>query len=121
PHRGLAAIALPVALLTLAHRVPAGLMLPMVVATAQGEMLLAPDDLRARLKPAVDETGSDHVAVHGAVPDIGDIAGEQRIGFLPVGTTIIEPPALREPPPATPMSRPPQWIVVDAVWSISDH
>src|SRR5712671_495143 len=52
PHRRLGAVALPVAGLAVAHRVPTGFMLPMVIAAAQGEVLLDPDDLRTRLQPA---------------------------------------------------------------------
>ena len=47
PYGGLLATPLPVARLALAHRVPAGFMAPMVVAPAQGEMRLGPDDLSA--------------------------------------------------------------------------
>src|SRR6516162_6000119 len=47
PHGGLLAATLPVARLTLTHRIPAGFMAPMVVAPAQGEMRLGPDDLSA--------------------------------------------------------------------------
>src|SRR5205823_5423618 len=57
PNRGLRAVALPMAGLALAHRVPAGLMLPMIIAAAQGEVLLGPDDLRPRLEAASSETG----------------------------------------------------------------
>src|SRR5882724_13670026 len=63
PHRRLRAVALPVAGLALAHRVPAGFMLPMVIAAAQGEVLLGPDDLSARLQPAAGQIGGDNVAV----------------------------------------------------------
>src|SRR6516225_3797266 len=83
PNRGLAAIALPVAGLTLAHCVPAGFMLPMVVTTAQREVLLAPDDLRARPQPAAGQTGGDHLTAQRAGPHVSDIARKQRIGFAP--------------------------------------
>src|SRR5271169_3094337 len=121
PHRGLGAVALPVALPTLTHRVPAGFMLPMVVATAQREVLLGPDNLRARLQPAAGETGGDDIAMHGAVPDIGDIAGKQRIGFPPVGTVIIEHRSLREFALAEVAARPPGRIVADPIGRIGDH
>src|SRR6185295_12867964 len=52
PDRGLPAIALPLAGLALAHRVPAGLVLPVIVASAEGEVLLGPDQLGAQLQPA---------------------------------------------------------------------
>src|SRR5262244_306094 len=62
PHRGLLAATLPVASLALSHRVPAGVMAPMVVAPAQGEMRLGPDDLSAQLKPAGGQIGADDTA-----------------------------------------------------------
>src|SRR5690349_13732644 len=43
PERRLLAAALPVAGFAVAHRIPAGLMLPVVIAAAQSEMLLGPD------------------------------------------------------------------------------
>src|SRR5436190_5925560 len=50
PDRGLAAVALPAAGLALAHRVPTGFVLPVIVAVAQGEVLLGPDDLSTHLQ-----------------------------------------------------------------------
>src|SRR5437868_8895915 len=48
PERRLGSVALPVAGLALAHGVPAGFVLPVVIAAAQGEVLLGPDDLSAQ-------------------------------------------------------------------------
>ena len=45
PERGLLAVAGPMAFG--AHRVPAGLMLPVIIAAADDQPLLGPDDLRA--------------------------------------------------------------------------
>src|SRR6516225_7363344 len=45
--RGLRAVTAPMTALALAHRVPAGFMLPVIIAAAQGEVLLDPDDLGA--------------------------------------------------------------------------
>jgi len=75
PDRRLGAVTLPVADLALAHGVPAGFVLPVVIAAAQGEVLLGPDDLSAQHKPASRKTGGDDVAVQSSVPDIGDIPG----------------------------------------------
>jgi len=47
PDRRLPAVARPVAAFASAHRVPAGLVLPVVIAAAQYEMLFKPTDLRA--------------------------------------------------------------------------
>src|ERR1700730_14963259 len=68
PDRGLGAITLPMAGLARAHRVPAGFVLPVVVAATQGEVLLDPDDLRAQLEAASSETGGGDVAVQGPEP-----------------------------------------------------
>src|SRR5271155_2620500 len=48
----LGTVALPVAGLALAHRVPTSFVLPVVIAAAQHKMLLDPDDLSAQLQPA---------------------------------------------------------------------
>src|SRR5271163_2362589 len=47
PHRRLLAAALPVAGFAVAHGVPAGFVFPVIIAAAQCEMLLGPDDLGA--------------------------------------------------------------------------
>src|SRR6202049_336592 len=49
PDRGLRAVAVPMAGLARAHRVPTSLVLPVIIAAAQRERLPDPDDLRARL------------------------------------------------------------------------
>ena len=76
PDRRLRAVTIPLAALALPHRVPAGLMLPVIIPTAQGEVLLDPDDLRAQLQPASRQAGGDDIAVQCSVPDIGDVAGK---------------------------------------------
>src|SRR6202022_4467235 len=90
PDRGLGAITLPMAGLARAHRVPAGFVLPVVVAATQGEVLLDPDDLRAQLEAASSETDGGDVAVQGPEPHIGGIPREQSIGFPPVGAIVVE-------------------------------
>jgi hypothetical protein len=77
PDCGLRAVALPVAGLALAHGVPAAFVLPVIIATAQREMLLRPDDLSAQLKPASRQAGGNDVGVHSPVPDISDIPSKQ--------------------------------------------
>src|SRR6266446_8313635 len=121
PHRRLLAIALPVAGLALTHRVPADFVLPMVIAAAQGEVLLGPDDLSARLQPAAGQIGGDDVAVQGAVPDISDIPGEQRISLSPVGAIVVEHLSLRELASAKRAARPPTRFIADPVWRIGDR
>jgi hypothetical protein len=50
PDCRLRAVALPVTGLAVAHRVPTGFVLPVIVAAAQGEVLFGPDDLSAQLR-----------------------------------------------------------------------
>src|SRR6516162_662046 len=121
PHRGLLAATLPVARLALSHRVPAGFMAPMVVAPAQGEMRLGPDDLSAQLKPAGDQIAADHIAVERPVPHISDIAGKQRIGLPPVGAVIVEHLALRELAGTDPPAGSPRRIIADPIRGIAHH
>src|SRR5438132_11383621 len=85
PDRGLGAVALPMAGLARAHRVPAGLVLPVIVAAAQRKVLLGPDDLSAQLKAASSETGARDLAVQSPEPDVGDIPGKQCVCLPPVG------------------------------------
>src|SRR6516225_8804521 len=121
PHGGLLAATLPVACLAFSHRVPAGFMAPMVVAPAQDEMRLGPDDLSAQLKPAGGQIAANHVAVERPVPHISDIAGKQRIGLPPVGAVIVEHLALRELAGTDPTARAPGWIIADPIRGIAHH
>src|SRR6516164_2603016 len=121
PHRGLLAAPLPVARLALSHRIPAGFMAPMVVAPAQREMRLGPDDLSAQLKPAGGQIAADHVAVQRPVPHISDIPGKQRIGLPPVGAVIVEHLALREFAGIDPTARAPGWIITDPIRWVAHH
>ena len=95
-------------------------MAPMVVAPAQGEMRLGPDDLSAQLKPAGDQIAADHIAVQRPVPHISDIPGKQRIGLPPVGAVIVEHLALRELAGADPTAGSPGRIIAD-LRGIADH
>ena len=52
PDCRLRSVASPMAGFTLSHRVPAGFVLPVIIAAAQREMLLGPDDLSAQPKPS---------------------------------------------------------------------
>src|SRR5580692_4917815 len=121
PDRSLGAVTAPMAALALAHSVPAGYVLPMIVATAQGEVLLGPDDLSARPQPASREIGDDDVAVQSSVPGIGDIPGEQRIRLPPVGAVVVEHLALRQLAGTEAAARSPGRIVADAIRRIGDH
>ena len=85
------------------------------IAAAQDKVRLGPDNLGAQLEPASGETGGNDVAVQSSVPDIGNIPGEQRIGFSPIGAVVVEHLALREPAAAEVVARPPAWGIADPV------
>src|SRR5262249_35557800 len=110
PHGGLLAVTLPVARFSLSHGVTAAFVLPVVVATAQREVLFDPHDLGSRLQPESRQAGGDDISMQRTVPDISDIPGEQPIGLPPVGTIIIENRALREIPGPDPATRTPARI-----------
>src|SRR5215471_7600509 len=121
PDRCLRAVAGPVAGLALAHGVPARLMLPMIIAAAQREMLLRPDDLRAQLEPATRQPGGGDIAMHRPMPDIGGISREQRIGLLPVGAIVVEHLPLRELAGTAAVACSPGRVVSDPIGRIGDH
>src|ERR1700731_3845584 len=121
PDGGLRAATLPVAGPALAHGVPAGFVLPVIIAATQGEVLFGPDDLSARLQPASRQTGGGDIAVQSPVPNIGDIPGEQRIGLPPVDAIVVEHLALRQLAGTEAAARSPGRIVADAIRRIGDH
>src|SRR5215471_12380188 len=121
PDRRLRAVAGPVAGLALAHGVPAAFVLPVIIAAAQREMLLRPDDLSAQLEPATRQAGGDDIAVHRPMPDIGGISREQRIGLLPIGAIVVENFALCERAGTAAAAGSPGWIVGDPIGWIGDH
>src|ERR1700752_2125860 len=115
PYGGLLAAPVPMARLALAHRVPAGFMAPMVVAPAQCEMRLGPDDLSTQLKAAGGQIAANHVAVKRAVPHISDTPGKQPIALPPLGPVIVEHLALRELAGTDPTTGSPGRIIIDAI------
>ena len=68
-------------------------MLPVVVAAAEHQALLGPDDLAADGEASDLEALGDRRGLQRAVPDIGDVAGEQRPGVAPVGAVVVQHPA----------------------------
>ena len=64
-------------------------MLPVIVAAADDQALLGPDDLGADGEALRDQALGDRRGVQRAVPDIGDVAGEQRPGRAPVGAIVV--------------------------------
>jgi len=64
--------------------------LPVVIATAENEALLGPDDLRPDVEAYRHEALGHLCRVQRTVPDIGDIAGEQRPSLAPVGPVVVQ-------------------------------
>ena len=64
-------------------------MLPVIVAAAEHKPVLGPDDLRADVEARGLEALGDGAGVERAMPDIGDVAGEQRPGLAPVGAVVV--------------------------------
>jgi len=104
-----------------AHGVPTVFRLPMIVAAAQGEVLLDPDDLGPTLQPASSEVGSHNIAVQCSMPDIGDIPSKQRIGLPPLGAIVVKHFALGQLAGTDATARSPTRIIVDAIRRICDH
>src|ERR1700730_10537956 len=119
PDCRLRSVASPMAGFTLSHRVPAGFVLPVIIAAAEGEVLLCPDDLSAKPEPAGGK-GGDYMGVQCAVPGIGDTPGEERIRLAPVGAVVVEHLAPREIARALAPARSPGWVVADAIRRIGD-
>src|SRR3569623_37418 len=87
PKRRLLAITGPVALRP--DRVPAGLVLPMIIAAADDEPLLSPDDLGADSEPLTFQARRHRGRVQRPMPHVRDAAGKKGPRGLPVGVAII--------------------------------
>jgi hypothetical protein len=88
PDRGLPAVATPTA--GAPHGVPRRFMPPVVVAPAEREMLLVPDDLAAQCEAGGLERLGDDRPFQRGVPDVGDHARKQSPRRRPVGSVIIQ-------------------------------
>jgi hypothetical protein len=64
-------------------------MLPVVVPTAHYEGWLRPYDLTAVLKATRFEAVGDRRSVESSMPDVGNVAREQRPSLPPVGPVIV--------------------------------
>src|SRR5262249_27489287 len=118
PDGGLAPIAVPPTLP--AHGVPGWLVRPVIVATAQREVLLLPDDLAADRELGGLEISRHERRLQPGVPDVRDRAREQLPCIRPVGAIVVRDAAdrralLRIDP------MPPRRIVGDAIWRIRGH
>ena len=120
PERRLLAVAVPVALAGLPDRIPARLVLPVVVAAAEHQPLLRPDDLGADGEAGSLEALGDGRGVQCAVPDVGDVAGEERPGFPPVGAVVVQHLAGAAGGGGAGLVAP-GGVVVDAVRRVADH
>jgi hypothetical protein len=119
PNACLRAVAAPAGALSFLDGVPARLVLPVVVAAADREMLLAPDDLTAQLEIGVDERLRGFDRVHGGMPDVGNDASAGCKDRGPVGPVIVyHVPEAGRVFAARGDLKSPGGIVVDAVWRI---
>jgi hypothetical protein len=104
-----------VTLFALPHGVTAAFALSVVIARAQGEVLLDPDDPGPSLQPPSRQIDADDFAVQRSVPDISDIASKKCVGFPPVGAVVVEHLALRQLARADATARSPTRVIVDAI------
>ena len=99
PERGLLAVAGPVRLAGLLHSSNSRFMLPMIVAAAEHQPLLGPDDLRAHASRR--PPGSGHRRrMQRAVPDVGHVAGNSAQASRQSARSSFTP--CRPPGPAAP-------------------
>ena len=59
------------------------------MAAAEYQTWLGPDDLRAQGEAAGEQALGDQGGVDASMPDIGNLTGERRPGFPPVGSVIV--------------------------------
>ena len=93
----------------------AWLMLPMIIATADHEARLVPDDLRADVEAACLQARCEGGGVKGGVPDIDHVAGKQRPCLAPVGAVVVQDRSLCQSLRCYAALLPPGWIVVHAI------
>src|SRR5450759_3316770 len=118
PKRGLLAIAGPMAFR--AHRIPARFMLPVVIAAAHYKSLLRPNNLRADAETLAYEALGDSRGVQGAVPNVGNVAGEQSPCGSPVCLVVVTDLSA-SCRPVHPQAMTPSRIVIDPIGRIGDH
>lgn len=90
PYGRLLAVARPVRAGGSADRVPAWLMLPVIMAPAECEPILRPDDLGAHGKARGFDRLFDLAGVQAGVPDVGDRSRKERPGFPPIVLVIVD-------------------------------
>jgi hypothetical protein len=119
PERRLRAVAGPVG--GASDRVPARLVLPVIVPAGEREAVLAPDDLGTDLEAAGLERFLHNAGEAAGMPDIGDLAGKERPGLAPVGGVVVRHPAHLAGAGVHPGTSPPVRLVVDPVGRVGDH
>ena len=93
----------------------------MVIAPAEGEAILSPDQLRADLEVAFLEAGLDRRRELAGVPDVGDVAREQRPGRAPVRLVVVVDLAELARVQVHAGAGAPGRVIIDAVGRVGDH
>src|SRR5215213_4769659 len=73
----------------LPHGIPAGFVLPVLVATANRNIVLRPDDTCPEIEAGCDQAFRPLMEVQTRAPNIGNITGEQCPGFAPVRPGVV--------------------------------
>src|SRR5579862_1755110 len=89
PDGRLAAVADPAGARTAPDRIPNGFVRPGVVAAANREVRLAPDDLGAEFEPGGLDPGGDRRRLQAGVEAVENIAWKQRPGLAPVRAVVV--------------------------------
>src|SRR3981081_1916636 len=103
------------------HRVPAGFVLPMIVASAERETVLGPNDLGAHLEAGGLKGLLDLARMPTSMPDICNRARKQRPGLPPTGAIVVRYLAELAGVEIDAGTFPPRRIVIHAVGRIGNH
>ena len=96
-------------------------MSPVIIAAADHQPRLVPDDLRPDGKARARQTLGHRRGVQRPVPDVCDIPGEQRPGLAPVGAVVVHHSAHRGASAVQLQLLAPAWIVVHPVRRVGHH
>src|SRR5262245_47024224 len=103
-----------------ADRVPAWLVLPVVISTADHQTLLGPNNLRSNAEAVARQTFGHRGRMQSSMPDIGNVAGEEAPGGVPVCLLVVAhlaaPLGFVDPSAMTPGG-----VVANAVGRVGDH
>ena len=120
PDRCLCAVTTPVARRPFLDRVPRGLVLPVILAPAHGEVLLGPYDLAPNAERCRFEACGDSACLQGGMPDVGNSTREEAPGGRPVGAVVVQ-----DGPHCGALRRihtmAPSWLVLNAVRRVGRH